>query len=100
MSKKSPMKYDIMFRDERVQSIAESLFTKEQLKFLMVSKVLSVTPSDAEQRAVFAKIVAEAEADIARAKQLLALTDMAVALNGGSYDRILRFSDSKEEQGE
>jgi hypothetical protein len=50
-------------------------------------------------RTAFAQIIADAEADIARVKQLLALTDMAVALNGGSYDKILRFSDSEEEQG-
>ncbi len=97
---KTPMKYAVMFRDERVQSIAETLFAEKDLKFLMVSKILPVTPTTAENMAAFREIVKEAEADIARAKQLLTLCDMAVALNGGSYERILRYSDSAEEGGE
>jgi hypothetical protein len=92
-----PMKHHIEFRDERVQSIAESLFTPAQLRFLMVSKVLPVGPQNVEQREAADLAVREAEADVARAKSLLALTDMAVALNGGSYDKILRYSDSPEE---
>lgn len=86
-------KYAAMFRDARVQSLAESLFPEDKLNFLMVSKILDAAPGDADQAAVARQAIAKAEADLTRAKQMLALCDMAAALNGGSYDRIIQWRD-------
>lgn len=91
-------KYAAMFRDARVQSLAESLFPEDKLNFLIVSKILQCAPGDAEQAAAARHAIAEGEADLARAKQMLALCDMAAALNGGSYDRILRWRDDIREE--
>jgi hypothetical protein len=86
-------KYAAMFRDARVQSLAESLFPEDKLNLLMVSKILVAAPGDADQAAVARQTIAKAEADLVRAKQMLALCDMAAALNGGSYDRIIQWRD-------
>lgn len=94
------MKYASEFRDPNVQDIAEALFPPKDLQYMTVSGVLPVVPTTPETMAAWRKIVKDAEADLARAKQLLTLVDMAVALNGGSYDRILRYADSKEETGD
>lgn len=94
-----PMKYAIEFRDTNVQAIAEALFPAEDLRFLMVSKILPVVPTTPENVLAFREIVKDAEADLARAKQLLAIVDMAAALAGGEYGSILRYSDSAEETG-
>lgn len=91
------MKYCIEFRDPRVQTVAEALFTPAQLRFQMVGKALPVAPQSAESRRAAEDILRDAEADIARARQLLLLVDMAVALNGGSYEKILKFSDNPED---
>lgn len=94
------MKYAVEFRDPRVQTIAESLFTPEQLRFQRFSKALPITPRDADARAQWGKILEDAEEDVRRARQMLMLTDMAVALNGGSYEKILKYADNAEDNPE
>jgi len=94
------MKHAIEFRDARVQALAEALFTQKELRFLMVSKAMPVAPQNEEQRVATEAILAEAEADIMRARKLLTLTDMAVALNGDSFDRILKYADNAEDNPE
>lgn len=91
------MKYAIEFRDPRVQAMAEALFTSDQLRFLMVSKAMPIGPMSAEQRATCDALLADVEADLKRARLLLALTDTAVALNGGNYERIFKYADNAED---
>ena len=91
------MKHAIEFRDPSIQALAEALFTPEQLKFLHVSEHMPIAPSNAEHRAAFEELISRAEQSIMRARQMLALTDLAVATNGGSFERILRYRDDESE---
>lgn len=91
------MKHAIEFRNPSIQALAEALFTPEQLQFLNVSEHMPIAPSNAEQRVLFESFVVKAEQSIMRARQMLALTDLAVATNGGSFERILRYRDDESE---